>query len=160
MARTMLDEYRTPRHFWVEAINTAFHVSNHIFLHSFLNRTSYELRFGWPPKVIHFGVFGCKCFVLKKGYLDKFQTWSSDGVFLAYALQSHAYHVLNLETNLILETCEVTFYETLPSPYLVFECSIPKIQILKFPQTCSKFKMNFKFRFKMFVCMLISTNKI
>jgi hypothetical protein len=39
-------------------------------------------------------------------------------------------------------------------------CSTPKIQILKFSQTRSKFKMNFKFRFKMFVCELISTNKI
>jgi multidrug efflux pump subunit AcrA (membrane-fusion protein) len=39
-------------------------------------------------------------------------------------------------------------------------CSIPKIQILKFSQTCSKFKMNFKFHFKMFVCKLISTNKV
>jgi hypothetical protein len=39
-------------------------------------------------------------------------------------------------------------------------CSIPKIQFLKFSQTCSKFKMNFKFHFKMFVCELISTNKL
>jgi hypothetical protein len=39
-------------------------------------------------------------------------------------------------------------------------CSIPKIQILKYSQTRSKFKMNFKFCFKMFVCMLISTSKI
>jgi hypothetical protein len=39
-------------------------------------------------------------------------------------------------------------------------CSIPKSQILKFSQTRSKFKMNFKFHFKMFVCELISTNKI
>jgi hypothetical protein len=39
-------------------------------------------------------------------------------------------------------------------------CSIPKIQILKFPQTRPKFKMNFKFHFKMFVCELISTNKV
>jgi hypothetical protein len=39
-------------------------------------------------------------------------------------------------------------------------CSIPKIQIFEFSQTCSKFKMNFKFRFKMFVCKLISTNKL
>jgi hypothetical protein len=39
-------------------------------------------------------------------------------------------------------------------------CSIPKIQILKFSQTPSKFKMNFKFHFKMFVCKLISTNKL
>jgi hypothetical protein len=39
-------------------------------------------------------------------------------------------------------------------------CSIPKIQILKYSQTRSKFKMNFKFCFKMFVCKLISTSKI
>ena len=39
-------------------------------------------------------------------------------------------------------------------------CSIPKIQILKFSQTHPKFKMNFKFHFKMFVCELISTNKL
>jgi hypothetical protein len=39
-------------------------------------------------------------------------------------------------------------------------CSIPKNRILKFSQTRSKFKMNFKFHFKMFVCELISTNKV
>jgi hypothetical protein len=55
MARTMLDEHRTPRRFWAEAINTACHVSNRIFLQSFLNKTSYELRFGQPPKVSHSG---------------------------------------------------------------------------------------------------------
>src|SRR5688572_28086837 len=37
MARVMLDEHRTPRRFWAEAINTACHVSNHIFLRAFLN---------------------------------------------------------------------------------------------------------------------------
>jgi hypothetical protein len=45
-------------------------------------------------------------------------------------------------------------------PTAVADCSIPKIQILKFSQTRSKFKMNFKFHFKMFVCELISTNKV
>jgi hypothetical protein len=43
---------------------------------------------------------------------------------------------------------------------ITLPCSIPKIQILKFSQTRSKFKMNFKFHFKMFVCELISTNKL
>jgi hypothetical protein len=41
-----------------------------------------------------------------------------------------------------------------------WDCSIPKNQILEFSQTRSKFKMNFKFHFKMFVCELISTNKV
>jgi hypothetical protein len=50
--------------------------------------------------------------------------------------------------------------EALDAGCTEFACSIPKIQILKFSQTCSKFKMNFKFHFKMFVCELISTNKV
>jgi hypothetical protein len=121
MTRMMLDEHRTPRRFWAEAINTACHVSNHIFLRAFLNKTSYELRFGWPPKVSHFRVFDCRCFVLMQGNLDKFESQSSDGVFLGYALHSHAYCVLNLETNHIMETCEVTFDETAPCPSPIFE---------------------------------------
>jgi transposase InsO family protein len=32
MARTMLDEHRTPRRFWTEAVNTTCYVSNMIYL--------------------------------------------------------------------------------------------------------------------------------
>jgi hypothetical protein len=66
-------------------------------------------------------VFGCRCFVLKLGNLDKFESRSSDGVFLSFALHSRAYRVLNLETNQIMEICEVTFDETLPIPSPIFE---------------------------------------
>ncbi|WVZ96955.1 hypothetical protein U9M48_042531 [Paspalum notatum var. saurae] len=80
MARTMLDEHRTPRKFWAEAINTACYVSNRIFLRAVLNKTSYELRFGWQPKVSHLRVFGCRCFVLKQGNLDKLEPRSDDEI--------------------------------------------------------------------------------
>jgi hypothetical protein len=66
-------------------------------------------------------VFGCRCFILKQGNLDKFESQSSDGVFLGYASHSHAYRVLNLETNRVIETCEVTFDETMPCSVPVFE---------------------------------------
>jgi hypothetical protein len=66
-------------------------------------------------------VFGYICLVLKQGNLDKFESWSSNGVFLGYALHSHAYRVLNLETNRIMETCEVIFDETAPCPSPIFE---------------------------------------
>nr|ABF96861.1 retrotransposon protein, putative, Ty1-copia subclass [Oryza sativa Japonica Group] len=82
MARTMLDEYKTPRKFWAEAINTACYISNRVFLRSKLGKTSYELRFGHQPKVSHLRVFGCKCFVLKSGNLDEFEARSTDGLFL------------------------------------------------------------------------------
>jgi transposase InsO family protein len=42
IARTMLDEHRTPRRYWAEAINTTCHVSNRIFLRAFMKKTSYE----------------------------------------------------------------------------------------------------------------------
>jgi hypothetical protein len=78
---------------------------------------------GRTPKVSDFHVFGCKCFILKKGKkLDKFEARSVDGIFFGYASHSRAYCVLNLETNLIVETCEVTFDETQPRSQLVFEC--------------------------------------
>jgi hypothetical protein len=79
---------------------------------------------GHTFKVSHFHVFGCKCFILKKGKkLDKFEARSVDGIFFGYASHSRAYCVLNLETNQIVEPCEVTFHETQPRSQLVFECA-------------------------------------
>ncbi|WVZ75992.1 LOW QUALITY PROTEIN: hypothetical protein U9M48_024000 [Paspalum notatum var. saurae] len=53
MARTMLDEHRTPRRFWAEVVNMACYIANRIFLRAFLGKTSYELQFGRQPSVKH-----------------------------------------------------------------------------------------------------------
>jgi hypothetical protein len=80
-------------------------VSNRIYLGVHKKKTCYELMHGRTPKVSHFHVFGCKCFILKKGKkLDKFEALSVDGIFFGYAFHSRAYRVLNLDTNQILET--------------------------------------------------------
>lgn len=52
--------------------------------------------------------------MLKSGNLDKFEARSTDGIFLGYSAHSRGYHVFVLETNKIIETCEVTFDETSP----------------------------------------------
>jgi hypothetical protein len=123
MARTMLDEHRTPRRFWAEAVNTACYVSNRIYLRVHKKKTYYELMQRRTPKVSHFHVFACKCFILKKGKkLHKFEARSVDGIFFGYASHSRAYRVLNIETNQIVETCEVIFDETQPRSQFVFEC--------------------------------------
>jgi hypothetical protein len=44
--------------------------------------------------------------------LDKFKSRSFDKIFLGYANHSRAFCVLNLDTNLVMETCKVTFDET------------------------------------------------
>jgi transposase InsO family protein len=66
MARTMLDEYKTPNRFWVEAINTACYSINRLYLHQILKKTSYELLTSKKPNVSYFRVFGSKCFILLK----------------------------------------------------------------------------------------------
>ncbi len=89
----MLDEYHTPRKFWADADNTACYISNRIFLRFKLGKTSYELRVGRQPKVSHLRGFGCKCFVLKSGNLDKFAAHSTNGMFLGYPTHSCGYRV-------------------------------------------------------------------
>jgi hypothetical protein len=84
MARMMLDEHRTPRRFWADAISTACYISNQIILHSILHLTHFELRFGRKPSIPHLRPFGCRCFVLKCGNLDKFESHSFNGILLRY----------------------------------------------------------------------------
>jgi hypothetical protein len=126
MVRMMLDEHRTPRCFGAKAINTACYISNRIFLRSLLNLTPFELHFGCQPSFSHLRPFGCKCFILKHGNLDKFESHSSDGIFLDYTPHGRSYRVLNLETNTIVESCHVTFDETAPCTHDVFESASDK----------------------------------
>jgi hypothetical protein len=119
----MLDEHRTPRHFWADAISTACYISNRIFFRSILHLTPFELRFDHKSSVSHFRPFGCKYFVLKRDNLDKFESRSFDGILLRYTPHVKSYQVYNIETNTVVESCDVTFDETAPCPRSVFECA-------------------------------------
>jgi hypothetical protein len=119
----MLDEHRTPRRFWADAISTSCYISNRIFLRSILHLTPFELHFGRKPFVSHFKPFGCKCFLLKRGNLDKFESRSFDGILLGYTPHGRSYRVYNVQTNTVVESCDVTFDETAPYPRSVVECA-------------------------------------
>jgi hypothetical protein len=60
---------------------------------------------------------------LKRGTLDKFESRSSVGILLGYTPYDRSYRVFNLETNIIVESCNMTFDETAPCPRDVFECA-------------------------------------
>ncbi|WVZ48611.1 hypothetical protein U9M48_000032 [Paspalum notatum var. saurae] len=129
MARTMLDEHRTPRRFWAEAVNTAVTLQT---------ESSCELSLGRPR--MNFGLVSdpassiCErlargCFVLKKaGHLDKFESRCLDGIFSGYASNSRAFRVWILEAKQVVETCEVSFDETMPrtTPPLSFRVMMKK----------------------------------
>jgi hypothetical protein len=99
MARTMLDEYKTPNWFWAEAINTACYSINRLYLHRTLKKTSYELLTSKNPNVSYFSVFGSKCFILvKRGRKYKFAPKAIEGFLLGYDSNTRAYMVFKKST--------------------------------------------------------------
>jgi hypothetical protein len=119
----MLDEHRTPRRSWVDAISIACYISNRIFMLSILHLTPFKLRFSRKSSVSHLRPFGCKYFVLKCGNIDKFESRSSDGILLGNTRHGRSYRVFNLETNTVVESCNVTFDETAPCLCDIIECA-------------------------------------
>jgi hypothetical protein len=74
----------------------------------------------------HLRSFGCKCFILKCRNLDKFESRSSDGILFGYTPHGRSYRVFNLAANTVVESCDVTFNETVPCPRDVSECADDK----------------------------------
>jgi hypothetical protein len=88
-----------------------------------LNLTPFELSFGRKPSVSYLKLFGCNCFILKHDNLEKFESRSSDDIFLGYTPHDRSYRVFNLEINTVVESYNVAFDETAPYPHDVFECA-------------------------------------
>jgi hypothetical protein len=113
MARTILDEYKTPDQFWVEAINTACYSINWLYLHRILKKTSYELLTDKKSNVSYFRVFGSKCFILvKRGRNSKFAPKVVEGFLLGCDSNTRAYRVFNKSTGLVEVSCDIVFDET------------------------------------------------
>jgi hypothetical protein len=113
MARTMLDEYKTPDQFWAEAINTACYSINRLYLHRILKKTSYELLTSKKPNVSYFRVSQSKCFILiKRGGSSKFAPKAVESFLLGYDSNTRAYRVFNKSTGLVEVSCDIVFDET------------------------------------------------
>jgi hypothetical protein len=95
----MLDDYKTSDSFLAEAINTACHAINRLYLHKLRHKTAYELLTDKKPNMSYFRVFGCKCFILNmKPKCSKFAPNVDEGIFfwlrlkrswLSYPQQKH-----------------------------------------------------------------------
>ncbi|KAK1615955.1 hypothetical protein QYE76_021472 [Lolium multiflorum] len=112
MARSMMAEYKSRYNFWAEAISTACHSSNRLYLRKGLNKTPYEILTGNKPNISYFKVFGCKCFYKIKGVrLSKFAPKALEGIFVGYGAESHTYRVFDVSSGIIIESCSVKFEE-------------------------------------------------
>jgi hypothetical protein len=113
----MLEEYKMPERFWSEAVNTACHAINRLYLHRLLKKTSCELLTHNKPSVSYFRVFGSKCYILvKKGRHSKFAPKAVEGFLLGYDSNTKAYRVFNKSSGLVEVSSDVVFDETNGSP--------------------------------------------
>ncbi|XP_075479000.1 uncharacterized protein LOC142519868 [Primulina tabacum] len=110
MARVMLSSKNISKRFWAEALNTACHISNRVYLRSGSTMTSYEIIMGKRPNLKYFHVFGCICYVLNdRDHLVKFDSKSDKCLFLGYSSNSRAYRIYNLRTRTAMESINVVF---------------------------------------------------
>jgi hypothetical protein len=113
MARTMLDEYKTPDRFWAEAINTTCYSINRLYLHRILKKTSYELLTGKSP-MFHIleSLVANALFLLKEVEKSKFAPKAVEGFLLGYDSNTRAYVIFNKSTGLVEVSCDIVFDET------------------------------------------------
>ncbi|XP_022876710.1 uncharacterized protein LOC111394893 [Olea europaea var. sylvestris] len=79
MARAMLHGKDLAMHFWGEAINTACHIVNRVYLRPNIDKTPYEIWKGKKPTVKYFCLFHSKCYILRdKENLGNFDSKSDD----------------------------------------------------------------------------------
>ena len=110
MARVMLSSKNLSKKFWAEALNTACHIGNRVYLRTGSTMTPYEILNHKKPTLKYFHVFGCICYVLNdRDYRSKFDDKSDKAIFLGYSQNSRAFRVYNLKTKTIMESINVTF---------------------------------------------------
>jgi hypothetical protein len=111
-ARTILDEYKTSNRFWAEAINTACHAVNRLYLHRLLKKIPYELLTGNKQNISYFRVFESKSYVLlKRPKSSKFATKVYEGFMLCYDSNSRVYRVFNKDSSCVETMCDAVFDE-------------------------------------------------
>ena len=103
----MLFENDIPKTFWREAVNTAVYTLNRVQLRKGMDKTPYELWFGYSPSVKYFRIFGSKCYIKRNDDIGKFDPRSDEGMFLGYSLKSKAFRCFNYRTKTIVECANV-----------------------------------------------------
>jgi len=96
MERTMLDERKLPRTFWVEVVHTTIHIFNKSHITTNSNKIPHGLWFGRPTSIKHFQIFVRKCYIrINVDNLGKFDSRVYEDILLGYATKHKNYRCCN-----------------------------------------------------------------
>lgn len=111
-ARSMLEDARIDKVFWVQAVQVAAYISNRCPTSAIVSgKTPFEIWEGRKPNVSRFRVFGSSVFVhVPKERRKKLDAKAWKGIFVGYS--SNGYRVWNPERNEIIVARDVDFIET------------------------------------------------
>ena len=111
MVNSMLLSSKLPFNLWGEALLSVCHIHNRI--PSKITKTSpYELWNGRKPNLSYIRVWGCLAFYrVPDPKRTKLGPQAMKSVFVRYAENSKAYRLLDLESNVIMESRDVQFLE-------------------------------------------------
>ena len=113
MINSMLVFSKLNFNLWGEALLTACHILNRIPMKK--NEISpYELWKGRKPNIGYFKVWGCLAYCKKnEPNRTKLGSRAIKCAFVGYANNSKAYRLLDLESNIVIESREVEFFENM-----------------------------------------------
>ncbi|GJS73070.1 zinc finger, CCHC-type containing protein [Tanacetum coccineum] len=111
MINAMLVSANLPKNLWGEALVTACHVSNRIIAKK-LKVSPYEIWKGRKPNISYFRVWGCLAYYkVPLPNTSKIGPRGLKSVFVGYAKDSKFYRCLDLDSNVIVESRDVDFFE-------------------------------------------------
>ena len=111
MINSMIVYSKLNNNLWGEALLTACHILNRIPMKK-NDMSPYELWRGRKPNIGYFKVWGCLAYCKKtEPNRTKLGSRAIKCAFVGYANNSKAYRLLDVESNVVIESREVEFFE-------------------------------------------------
>ena len=94
-------------------MHTIVYIQNRVILINNTDKTPYDLWKGRPTNMMHFIVFGSKCYIKREdGRIRKHDSRVDKGILVGYLNKRKAYKCFNLRLDRIVEIINVTIDET------------------------------------------------
>lgn len=125
MSRALRFQSGLPLHYWGDCVLCAVHIINRLPTVALKFKTPCETLYNELPLYDHLKTFGCLALASNPSRtMDKFSPKGIPCVFLGYPSSQKGYKLLNLFTNKLFVSRDVTFHEHI-FPFKIFPTSTP-----------------------------------